>query len=67
LIILNINGEECQSRSSSLCSFLHPPVTSFHFSLNIVFSIPFSNVLSLCSSLNIADQVSHLYRAIGKL
>jgi hypothetical protein len=28
LIILVIPGEEYRSRSSSLCSFLHPPITS---------------------------------------
>jgi hypothetical protein len=34
LIILIILGEEYKSRSSSLCSFLHPPVTSSLFGPN---------------------------------
>jgi hypothetical protein len=35
-IILIIRGEEHKSRSSSLCSFLHPPVTSSLFGPNIL-------------------------------
>jgi hypothetical protein len=38
LIILITLGEECKSRSSSLCSFLHSPVTSCLFSPNILLS-----------------------------
>jgi hypothetical protein len=32
---------------------------------NILLSTLFSNTLSLCSSLNVRDQVSHPYRTIG--
>jgi hypothetical protein len=46
LIILIILGEDYNLRSSSLCSFLQPPVSSS---------------LSLRSSLNVRDQVSHPY------
>jgi hypothetical protein len=67
LIILIILGEEYESRSSSLCSFLHPPVTSSLFGPNILFSTLFSNTLSLCSSLSVRDQVSHLYKITGKI
>jgi hypothetical protein len=42
-----------------LCNFLHSPVTSFLFSPNILLSTLFSNTLSLCSSLNVRDQVSY--------
>jgi hypothetical protein len=38
--------------------------SSYHF---ILLSTLFSNTLSLCSSLNIRDQVSHPYRTTGKI
>jgi hypothetical protein len=44
--------------------------TSCHSSLfgpNIPLSTLFSNTLSLCSSLNVRDQVSHPYRTTGKI
>jgi hypothetical protein len=44
-----------------LCSFLHSPVTSSVLGTNILLTILFSNTLSLCSSLNVRDQVSHPY------
>jgi hypothetical protein len=34
---------------------------------NILLSILFSNTLSLCSSLNVRDRVSHSYRTTGKI
>jgi hypothetical protein len=67
LIFLIILCEEYNSWSSSLCSFLHPPDTSALFGQNILLSILFSNTLSLCSSLNVRDQVSHPYRTTGKI
>jgi hypothetical protein len=56
-----------KSRSSSLCSFLHPPVTSSLFGPNILLTTLFSNTLSLCSTLNVRDQVSKPYRTAGKI
>jgi hypothetical protein len=56
LIILNILGEVYKIRSSSLCSFLQPPITSSLFGPNILL---FSRAVSLRSSLNVRDQVSH--------
>jgi hypothetical protein len=47
-----------KSWSSLLCSFLHYPVTSSPFSPNILLRTLFSNTPSLCSSLNVRDQVS---------
>jgi hypothetical protein len=50
-----------------LCSFLQSPVTSFLLGPNILLSTLFSITLSLCSSLNVRDQVSHQYRTTGKI
>jgi hypothetical protein len=49
-----------------LCSFLKPPITSSLFGPNILLGKLFSDTLSLCSSLNVRDQVSHPYRTTGK-
>jgi hypothetical protein len=46
-------GEEYKLWSSSLCSFLQPPVTSSLFGPNILLNTLFSNIISLCSSLNV--------------
>ena len=54
-------GEEYRSLSSSLCSFLHSPVTSSLLGPNILLNTPFSNAL------NVGDQVSHPYKTTGKL
>jgi hypothetical protein len=43
-----------------------PPVTSSLFGPNILLSTLFSNTCSLCSSLNVRDQVLHPYRITGK-
>jgi len=72
LILLNfitriILGEQYRSLSSSLCSFLHSPVTSFLLGPNILLSTLFSNTLSLRSTLIVSDQVSHPYKTIGKI
>ena len=45
-----IFGEENRSLSSSLCSFLHSPVSSSLLRPNILLSTPFLNTLSLHSS-----------------
>jgi hypothetical protein len=63
LIILIILGEEQKARSSSLCNFLHPPVTPCS-----KYPPPlFSYIFSLCSSLNIGGHVSHPNRTTGKI
>ena len=61
LITQMIFGEEYRSLSSSICGFLHSPVTLSLLGLNIPLSALFSNNLSLHSSLNVSDQVSHPY------
>jgi hypothetical protein len=66
LIVLIILGEENKLWSSSSCIFVQLPVTSSLFGPNILTTL-FSNTLSLCSSLNVRDQVSHPYRTMSKL
>ena len=58
-ITRTILGEQYRTFSSSLCNFLHSPVTSSLLLPNILLNTLFSNTLSLCSSLNISDQVSN--------
>ena len=57
--------EEYRSLSSSLRSFLHSHATSSLVGPNIPLSTLFSNTLSLRSSLNVSDQVSHPYKTAG--
>jgi hypothetical protein len=66
-IILIISDEEYKLWSSSLCSFIQSPVTLHLSSVQIFFSAPCSNTLSLCSCLNVRDHVSHPYRTTGKI
>ena len=61
LITRTILGGEYRSLSSSLCSFLHSPVSSSLLGPNILLSTLFSKTLSLRSSINASDQVSHPY------
>jgi len=58
-ITRTILGELYRSLSSSLCSFLHSSFTSSLLGTHILLSTLFSNILSLRSSLNVGDQVSH--------
>ena len=72
LIILDfttrtILGKEYRSLSSSLCNFLHSPVTSSLLGPNTLLSTLFSNTLSLRSSLSVSGQVSHPYRTTGNI
>jgi len=67
LITRKVLGEKSSSLSSPLCSFLHYPVTSSLLGRNVLLSTIFSNTLSLTSTLNVNDQVSHPYRTTGKI
>jgi len=60
-------GVDYKSLSSSLCSFHPHPVTSSLLGPNILLNTLFSNIPSLCSSLNVSDQVSHPYQTTGKI
>jgi hypothetical protein len=62
LICLMILGDDYKLWSFSLRNLLHSPVTP-----NIVLRILFSNILSLCPSLNVRDQVSHPYKTTGRI
>jgi len=66
-ITRTIFGEQYRSLSSSLCSFLHSTVTSSLWGPNTLLITLLSNTLSLRSSLNIGDQVSHPYKTTGKI
>jgi hypothetical protein len=57
-------SDECKLWSSPLCNFLHCPVTSSPLGPNILLSTLFSNILSLCSSLNVTDRVTGCYSTL---
>ena len=66
-ITRTILDEGYRSLSSSLCNFLHSSVTPSLLGPNILLNTLFSKTLSLCSSLNVSDQVSHPYKTTGKI
>ena len=66
-ITRTVLGEEYRSLSTSLLSFLHSLVTSSLLGPNILLSLLFSDTLSLRSSLDVSDQVSHPYKTTGKI
>ena len=67
LISQIIAGEEYRSLRYSLCNFLHSPVTSFLLGANILFITLLLDTLSLRSSHNVSDQVSHPYKITGRI
>jgi len=66
-ITRTILGEVYRSLSSYICNFLHSPVTSSLLGPNILLNTLFSNTLSQSLSHNVGDQVSHPYKATGKI
>ena len=60
-------GWAVQIISSFLCSFLHSSVISSLLGPHILLSTLFSNTLTLRSSLNVSDQVSHPYKTKRKI
>jgi len=67
LITQTILGEEYRSLISSLCSFLHSPITSSLLGPNILLSTLFFNTLSQHTSLNVSDQVACPHKTTGKI
>ena len=67
LIARKIFGEDYRSLGSSLCSLLYPCVTSLLLGPNILLSTLFWNTLSLRSSFNVNDRVSHPYKTTDKI
>ena len=66
--IIQITFDEAhRSWHFTLCSLLHSSVTSSLLSPNILLSTLFLYILSLCSSLNVRDQVSYPYKTTGKI
>ena len=55
----NSTGWAVRSLNSTFCGFLHSPVTSFLLGPNMPLNTPFSDTLSLHSSLIVSDQISH--------
>ena len=66
LITQIILGHEYRTLSTSLCSCLHSPVSPSLLGPNILLNALFSYTLSLRSSLDVSDQVSHPYKTTGK-
>jgi hypothetical protein len=65
ITVLIFNGE-CKLQNFSQCNFIHYPVCSVFLYPNIFLSTLFSNFNGINSSLNIRDEVSHLYKATSK-
>ena len=59
--------EEYRQLNSSSYSFPPLPATTSLLYPNILLKTLFSNTLSLRSSLNVSDQVSHPYKTKGKI
>jgi hypothetical protein len=66
-IMLITLGEEYKLWNSLLCSFFPTSCQFIPFGPNTLLNTLFSNNLSLCSSLNVREQVSHPYRTTGKM
>jgi hypothetical protein len=62
-----ILGEEYRLRSSSVRSFLRPPLTSSLSGPNILHTTTFLNFLNLSTSRNARNQVPRLYKTMGHI
>jgi hypothetical protein len=66
LITLKTLGQQYKLRSSSLCSLLQPPATSFLLGPNILNNL-FSPTLNPHSSNSVRDHVPHPYKTTRKI
>jgi hypothetical protein len=66
-LITRIMFGEQYRLSSSLCSFLHSPITPSLIHPNILLNTIFSDTLSLRSSLDVSDKLPHPYKTTGKI
>jgi hypothetical protein len=67
LITLMIFFKKYRASGSSLCNPLYSPVMSSLLGLHILLSTLFLKTLSLRSSLDISNQVSHPYKTKNKI
>jgi hypothetical protein len=67
LIMLIILGEEYESCSSLLCSFLHPPITLFPLRSKYSPQHPVLKHPQFMFPLYVRDHLSHPYRSTGKI
>ena len=67
LRLLIMLGKEYNACSSALGNFLHYSVISSLLAPNSFLSTLFSNILNLCSSLNVRDQVWQPYNTTGNI
>jgi hypothetical protein len=65
-IILTMFDSDYKLWSSTLCRFLQPTVTSSLLGPNILHSTLFSNILRLCSFLNVRDRMLHPHKTRGR-
>ena len=67
LITQTILGGEDRSLNYSLFYFFHSPVTFSLLNPSVLLSTLYCNTLSLHSSPDVSDQVSHPYKTTGKI
>ena len=60
-------GDGYKSFSSSLCNFLHSPVTSSLLDPQMLLNTPFSNTISSRFSRNVCDMDLYPYKTVGEI
>jgi hypothetical protein len=67
VIIIIISGYEYKFWRSALLNFLQAPTTASILDPNILIKTLFSHTLNFCSSPNVRDQFTHLYKIFTKI